>query len=250
MLAGLGSSSGPLSAAVHGRPWGSPLERMRDFVTLLRQGLDGRPMDHQGEELRQPLGDVPAMATFLAPTPDVPIVVGAAGPQMIALAAELADGWFPANFAPGMFEGVRPLLQQGFARAGGGKGLADFDIWVHVDVLLDDDVRAAMRPFKEYVVMWAEMQRAQMVWRGYPELSDRLLELKAAGRIEEAVDAVPDEYVDEGWLVGPLARIAGRLQPWLDCGATGLIVRHGAQGMNQAAAEPLEVFEAIARARG
>ena len=150
-----------------------------------------------------------------------------AGPQMISLAAELADGWFPANFAPGMFDGVRPLLEQGFARAGGGKGLADFDIWVHVDVLLDDDVRAAMRPFKEYVVMWAEMQRAQMVWRGYPELSDRLLELKAAGRLEEAVDAVPDEYIDEGWLVGPLSRIAGRLGPWLDCGATGLIVRHG-----------------------
>ena len=40
VMAGLGSSSGPLSAAVHGRPWGSPLERMRDFVTLLiRQGL-------------------------------------------------------------------------------------------------------------------------------------------------------------------------------------------------------------------
>ena len=247
IIAGVGSSNPTVTAAVHGRPWGSPVERMRDFCTLLRQGLDGRPLDHDGDELTQPYGVAPPMATYLEPTPDIPILVGAAGPTMITLAAELADGWFPANFAPGMFEGVKPLLDAGFARAGHGKGLDGFDIWVHLDVIVDHDVRAAMRPFKEYVVRWAEMQRAQMIWRGYPELSDRLLELKGAGRVEEAIDAVPDEYVDEGWLVGPLDRVAARIEPWLTCGATGLIVRYGPQGFDQRVDEPLEVFEVIAR---
>ena len=113
--------------------------------------------------------------------------------------------------------------------------------------MLDDDVRAAMRPFKEYVVLWAELQAPVIAMRGFPDMAQRILELKAAGRMEEAVEAVEDEYIDQGWLVGPVHRIADRLGPWLECGATGLIVRYGPQGFDQAVAEPLEVFEAIAR---
>jgi len=38
----------------------------------------------------------------LEPGPPPPIVLAAVGPQMIALTAEIADGWFPWGFAPGM----------------------------------------------------------------------------------------------------------------------------------------------------
>jgi hypothetical protein len=59
-----------------------------------------------------------------------------------------------------------------------------------------DDVAAAMQPFKEYVVTWVEMQRHLMLWRGYDDLAERLIELRVAGRIAEAVVAIPDEYID------------------------------------------------------
>ena len=247
VIAGLGNSNAFTTSVVHGRPWGSPVERMRDFATLLRQGLEGRPLDHRGRELCAPWGEEPPTPIRLEPGPEVPLVMAAAGPQMITLAAELADGWFPVNFAPGMMPTVSPLLEEGFSRAGGGKSLSGFDIWVHVDCMLDDDVRAAMRPFKEYVVLWAELQAPVIAMRGFPDMAQRILELKAAGRTEEAVDAVEDEYIDQGWLVGPVRRISDRLSPWLECGATGLIVRYGPQGFDQAVSEPLEVFEAIAR---
>ena len=126
-----------------------------------------------------------------------------------------------------------------------------------------------MRPFKEYTVTWAHMQREFMVARGYTDLADRLAELTAAGtgedpearligggnllagRLwEEAVDAVPDEYIDDGWLVGPVDRIASRVAPWLDCGLTGLIVRYGPQLMDEKLDEHLDVFAAIAAAAG
>jgi alkanesulfonate monooxygenase SsuD/methylene tetrahydromethanopterin reductase-like flavin-dependent oxidoreductase (luciferase family) len=169
---------------------------------------------------------------------------------MITLAAEIADGWFPVNYAPGIFHHVEPLLAEGFRRAGGSKGPDQFDIWAHVDVIVDQDVRAAMRPFKEYVATYASLQRQQIEWRGYGDLSDVLIELVDAGRIDEAIDAVPDEYVDDGWLVGPLDRVTKRVEPWLTSGASGLIVRYGAQIGPASGPENLEVFRAIAQAVG
>ena len=90
------------------------------------------------------------------------------------------------------------------------------------------------------MVTWSHMQRPFMEARGYPDLADRLAELIAAGSgqdaearmqaggnllegklWEEALDAVPDEYIDDGWLVGPVERIRSRVEPWLDCGLTG-----------------------------
>ena len=117
----------------------------------------------------------------------------------------------------------------GFRRAGPGKSIENFEIWAHVDAMVDDDVRRAMQPFKEYVATWAGSQRQQMIWCGQGDVCDKIEELTAAGRRDEAVAAVPDDYIDHAWLVGPLSRIKQRLKPWLESGATGLIVRYGPQ---------------------
>src|SRR5262249_29890296 len=126
----------------------------------------------------------------LDPFGDIPICIAASGPQMTELAAEIADGWMPPGWAPGILPSMQPLLERGFARAGGGKSLKDFDIWAHVDMNVDDDVRVAMRPFKAYVVTWSQMQRPFMEARGYPNLADELAviiaEAQAAGAADQA----------------------------------------------------------------
>jgi alkanesulfonate monooxygenase SsuD/methylene tetrahydromethanopterin reductase-like flavin-dependent oxidoreductase (luciferase family) len=274
VIAGVGSANPLMAEALQGRPWGSPVARMRDFVAILRQAFTGKALDHPGQEWPAPyrgpgaLGLEPA-ALGLDIISDIPIIVAASGPVMTALAAEMGDGWMPPQFAPGLMPAFTAVLEQGFARAGGGQRIEDFKIWCHVDVMVDDDVRTAMRPFKEYVVTWSEMQRPFMVARGYPQLADRLAELISATpreekearvqrgetmlegtRWEEALDAVPDEYIDEGWLVGPVERIRQRVAPWLDCGLTGLVVRYGPQLTHDRNVENLDVFRAIAEAAG
>ena len=67
-----------------------------------------------------------------------------------------------------------------------------------------------------------------MVRRGYPEAAAKIQELYLAGRKQEAMDAVPDEYCDESALVGPAQRIRERYVEWEGSGATGLILT-GAQ---------------------
>ena len=48
--------------------------------------------------------------------------------------------------------------------------------------------------------------------------------LYLAGRKQEAIEAVPDEYCDEGALVGPVERITERYRAWEEAGVTGLTV--------------------------
>ena len=67
--------------------------------------------------------------------------------------------------------------------------------------------------------------RDAMARRGFPEAADRIGELWRAGRKDEAVAAVPLEYLEQNALVGSPARIrdewaAGEEPP----GVTGLII--------------------------
>jgi alkanesulfonate monooxygenase SsuD/methylene tetrahydromethanopterin reductase-like flavin-dependent oxidoreductase (luciferase family) len=274
VIVGLGSAHPQAREGFHGEPWGNPVRRMRDFVAILRQALAGQPIDHVGTEYSAPYRGpdakgIPPAALGIEPLGEIPLIIGAAGPQMTALAAEIGDGWMPPGWGLRDLEAFRPLLEKGFAKAGGGKNLDGFKIWSHVDMLVDDDVRAAMRPFKEYVVTWSQIQRPFMEARGYGDLAVRLAELIAAGggeeaeaRVqaggnilegdlwEEAVNAVPDEYIDEGWLVGPVARIEERARAWLDSGLTGLVVRYGSQLSHDPVVENLDAFAAVARAAG
>ena len=64
-----------------------------------------------------------------------------------------------------------------------------------------------------------------MVRRGFGDAAKRIQELYLAGRKEEAIAAVPDEWVDMKSLVGPPARIRERYRAWEDCGADALSVR-------------------------
>ncbi|WP_236593130.1 MULTISPECIES: LLM class flavin-dependent oxidoreductase [Mycobacterium] len=222
VMIGLGSSSPVAAEGFYGRKWGSPTRRMRDYVSILRQALRGDTIEHEGTEWSAPYRGqdatgVAPVAVGLDVLAELPILMAAAGPEMVSLAAEVADGWFPPAFTPGMLPAVVPLLLRGFDRRNDGKGLHDFAIWAHVDVLVDDDVRAAMHPFKEFVVTWSAMLRPFMEARGYSELAQRLADMladvdavEAEARVQaggtllegalwqEALDAVPDEYNRRG----------------------------------------------------
>jgi hypothetical protein len=79
--------------------------------------------------------------------------------------------------------------------------------------------------------------RDAMARRGFPEAADRIQELWLAGRKADATAAVPDEYLDDGALIGPSSRIRERWEPWTRKGFTGLVVRaHGTEALELMAA--------------
>jgi hypothetical protein len=64
-----------------------------------------------------------------------------------------------------------------------------------------------------------------MVRRGFGDAAKRIQELYLAGCKDEAIAAVPDEWVDMKSLVGPPARIRQRYRAWEESGADSLNVR-------------------------
>ena len=110
MICGLGLSGPQVVEGWYGQPWARPVGRMRDYVEILRKvwRRDG-PMVHEGSAIRVPYAgaDATEMAKPLRSilhTSDAAGVDRGGRPRMVELTAEIADGWIPMGFRPGMLE--------------------------------------------------------------------------------------------------------------------------------------------------
>jgi hypothetical protein len=98
--------------------------------------------------------------------------------------------------------------------------------------MLTSDVGSALAAVKPSIALYAggmghksvNFHNEHMKQRGYPEVAERVQELYLAGRKQEAIDAIPDEYVDEAGLYGSVKRIEERWGAWADSGITGFTV--------------------------
>src|SRR3954462_9178854 len=153
MLLGIGSSGPQVAEGWHGQRFARQLQRTREYVAVVRMALARERVEFHGETLELPLPDGPGKALKLTIAPvqsSIPVYLAAIGPRNTTLAAEIADGWLPTLFSPEHVGEFRPLLDEGFARAGDGKGYDDFEIAPSVNVFITYDVAAArdaMRPF-------------------------------------------------------------------------------------------------------
>ena len=238
-VAGLGVSGPQIVEGWYGQPWGKPYWRIRDYVSIMRKILEREaPVVHEGKEISLPYSGEGAMGvgkplkSILHMNPNIPIWLGTGSESNVRLTAEIADGWFPLAFVPGMMNLYTPWLEEGFRRAGGGKSLADFEIQPMISVRITDHVGQALERMKPGIALYVggmghrdkNFHNDMMVRRGYPEAAEKIQELYLAGRKREAIDAVPDEYCDESALVGPAQRIRDRYKEWESSGATGLIL--------------------------
>jgi len=236
-VAGLGVSGPQIVEGWYGQPWGRPYWRIRDYVSIMRKIFEREaPVEHQGKEISLPYTGEGAMGigkplkSILHMNPKIPIWLGTGSESNVRLTAEIADGWFPLAFVPGMMDVYRPWLEEGFRRAGGAKSLADFEIQPGVTVMVTDEIEQAFDRMKPGIALYVggmghrdkNFHNDMMVRRGYPEAAQKIQELYLAGRKREAIDAVPNEYCDEASLVGPPQRIRERYGEWEGSGATGL----------------------------
>ncbi|HYI17896.1 MAG TPA: LLM class F420-dependent oxidoreductase [Solirubrobacteraceae bacterium] len=234
-LLGIGTSGPQVAEGWHGQRFGRQLRRTREYVEVLRMALARERVVYQGETLTLPLPDGPgkALKLTIAPVQErMPIYIAAIGPRNTALTAEIADGWIPTLFSPEHVAEFRPLLEDGFARAGGGKGFADFDIAPTVNLYVNDDresARDAMRPFLALYVggMGSRDQNFynQLVQRyGFEDAARRVQDLYLDGRKDEAAAALPAALIDAVSLVGPRDVVRERLAVFRDAGVGTLMV--------------------------
>ena len=238
-IAGLGVSGPQIVEGWYGQPWGKPNTRIRDYVAIMRKVLERKePVTHAGKEIALPYAGPGAMGigkplkSILHMNPNIPIWLGTGTEANVKMTAEIADGWLPLGFVPGSMTTYKPWVEEGFARAGGGKSWKDLEIQGGVTVTITDDVRDAYRKMKPQIALYVggmghrnkNFHNDMMVRRGYGDVAKAIQEFFLSGRKGEAMEAIPDEYCDEMSLVGSPARIRERYRAWEDSGLTGITV--------------------------
>ena len=125
VIAGLGLSGPQIVEGWYGQPWARPIARTRDYVAIMRKVFRREgPVAHEGRAISLPYAGADAtglgkpLKSILHPNPELPIYLAAGGPENVALAAEVADGWIPMGLSPANAHEFRPALEKGAARVG------------------------------------------------------------------------------------------------------------------------------------
>ena len=237
VLLGLGLSGPQVVEGWHGRPYGKPLAKTREYVGIVRRILEREaPLAHDGEHYQIPYRGEDAtglgipLKSIVHGRADMPIYLAAIGPKNVELTAEIADGWLPMNFSPAHFDEVYgAAVDSGFAKAGG-KSLDDFDIAPSVSVIVEDDLELAYNQVKPLLALYIGGMGARgknfyfdLACRyGFAAAAESIQNLYLAGRKGEAMMAVPDALVDAVALVGTKERIRDRLGLWREAPVTTL----------------------------
>jgi F420-dependent oxidoreductase-like protein len=235
LLLGIGTSGPQVAEGWHGQRFARQLRRTREYVEVVRKALRRERLEYRGETLELPLPDGPgkALKLTIAPVQErIPVYIAAIGPKNTALTAEIADGWLPTMFSPEHVAEFRPLLEEGFARAGDGKSLAGFDIAPTVSALVSDDraaARDAMRPHLALYIGGMGSREQNFYNRavqsyGFEDAARAVQDLYLEGRKQEAAAALPGELIDAVSLCGPPDLVRDRLRVFRESGVGTLIV--------------------------
>ena len=239
-LIGLGPSNPQVIEGWHGVAYGKPLQRYREYIDIIRQILvREQKLRYDGQEYQIPYAGPDAsglgkpLKSILHGRPDMQIYTASIGPKGIALAAELADGLLPVWMSPDWCaDYYTPQLEAGFARAGNGKSMRNFDLAPYVSCVPGDDLDACRAPVKASLALYIGGMgaRSKNFYNryvrnfGYEGLAGQLQDLYLSGRKAEAQAAVPDELVDAVALVGPKERIAEQLSRWKASPVTTMLI--------------------------
>jgi F420-dependent oxidoreductase-like protein len=231
---GIGPSGPQVVEGWYGVASEKPLGRTREYIDIIRQVVAREaPLKHDGHHYQIPYegagsaGLGKPLKSILHGPHGLKIHTGAFTPAGVRTAAEVADGFFPLFMNPERFDLLKTPLQEGFAKAGGGKSLENFETQPFVPVSLGDDLDSCRLPIKQHLALYVGGMGARgknfyndyVARLGYEDEARTIQDLFLDGKQREAVAAVPDALVDDISLIGPRDRILDRLDAWKDAGS-------------------------------
>jgi F420-dependent oxidoreductase-like protein len=232
-ILGLGPSGPQVVEGWHGVPYGRPLTRTKEYISIIRKILERKEkVTHEGYHYQLPYSGPGAtglgkpLKSILHGDPALKIYTASISPNGMECAGEVSDGVFPVWMNPERYDIFEESLNKGFAKAGGGKGLDDFEIAPFVTTIMGDDLEKCRMPVKGNLALYIGGMGARdknfyndyAKRLGYEEAAKKIQDLFLDGKKAEAAAAVPDQLVDDVALVGPADRIRDRLQAWKEAG--------------------------------
>ena len=235
-IAGLGASGPQVIEGWHGMPYGKPVTRTKEYIQIMRKIMAREgPVEFEGAMYQMPVkgegttGLGKPLKSILDADPDIPIYTASITPAGLRCAGEVADGVFPVWMDPNKYSVLGEHIEKGFAKAGNGKSLKDFDIAPFVSVAVNDDLDAAFDSLRPWIALYIGGMGAKgknfyhdyATRMGYGDEATRIQDLYLQGKKAEAEALVPNELLDAVALVGSKDRIKERLAPWKEAGKRG-----------------------------
>ncbi len=223
---GLGSQIRVQVEKRYGASFDRPIARMRELVGALRAIFatweTGEPLDFRGDfsshTLMPPMFN-PGPLPFGMP----PIAIGGLGPQMVRLAAEVADGLLvmPFNTAAHFAQRTLPAVEEGLARAGRKRS----ELVVTGEVITccgttEEELAAARSAGRWLLSFYASTPayRPVLEVEGWEDLQPELNRLSKAGRWQEMPDVIDDTVLGGLAAVGSPGEVAADIVARFDGG--------------------------------
>jgi F420-dependent oxidoreductase-like protein len=250
VILGIGASGPQVVEGWYGEPYPRPLERTREYVSILRKIFKREePVTFEGKHYQLPnkngmgLGK-PLKSTLHPFRPDIPVYLAAEGPKNVALAAEIADGWLPLFFTPKMDKFYRDALAEGFAKPGAHRKPEEFEVAATVTIIVTNDIESGANFLRPMLALYmggmgargANFHHDVFVRMGWEGVAKKVQDLYLAGKKNEAIGEIPLELVQDVALIGPLGKIKDELPMWKETCLTTMMIS-GPPQMVQTAAE-------------
>jgi len=222
LLLGLGVANKTI-AAWHGGVFDRPLRRAREYIEILRKVAAGERVEYEGEVYntgkRFQLSWTPAHPSF-------PVFLAGLGPQMTKLVGTISDGVFINMATPGTVREIARRVREGAVQAGRDPGA--LEILVKVRVSLNPDRLIARSKLKQVLTFYniADHYKDMLIASGFEPEVTRIQEAFKAGGFKSAEQCMTDEYMDKLPVIPATSvkEIKERLQPFIEAGATRLII--------------------------
>ncbi|MET9979414.1 LLM class F420-dependent oxidoreductase [Streptomyces microflavus] len=229
---GLGVSGPQVSEGWYGVKFDKPLARTREYVEIVRKAMTRERLSYEGQHWTLPLPGGPGKPIKLTVHPErehIPLYIAAIGPKNLEQTGEIADGAlliFPS--AEHLEETALTYLRAGREKAG--KTMEGFDVSPTLPLAVGDDVKGLADMFRPYTALYVGGMGSRKQ-NFYNQLAQRMGYEKEAAEIQDkyldgdkaaAAAAVPHQLIDQTTLLGPIERIAERMQAYAAAGVTTL----------------------------
>ena len=248
-ILGLGASGPQVVEGWYGQPYPRPLERTREYISIIRKILKREePVEFQGKHYQLPypggmgLGK-PLKSTVHPLRSDIPIFLAAEGPKNVAMAAEIADGWLPLFFSPKSDKFYRDALAEGFKKDAAVRTPENFEVVANVPIIINNDIDAAANMIRPMLALYVGGMGAKganfhydvLARLGYDEECAHIQKLYLSGQKAEAMAAIPRDMVEDTALIGPIEKIREELPRWKATCLTTMLVAGPPQHLKQVA---------------
>ncbi|WP_308201426.1 LLM class F420-dependent oxidoreductase [Sphaerisporangium perillae] len=219
---GIGASSPAIVERWNAGEFVKPYGRTRDTLRFLKKALTGEKVTEKYETF-----EIKGFRLERAPKVPPKIVLAALRPRMLHLAAEEADGAITNWLSPQDVPKVRAELRP------------ETELIARLFVCVSEDAEMVRKLGKRMLATYltVPVYAAFHDWLGRGETLRPMHEAWAAGDRKAALEAIPDEVVDDLIVHGDAATCRARIQEYVDNGlTTPVLAPIGAGGVSIAQA--------------